>query len=268
MKKSILLILTTLFFIANLPAQDCGYMKYYPLVELASKNYSNKKYKDAEKQLKLAFTKTNYPLGSDLHLALLVAQKRKDVEWAEQIAIKLAKGGVPLRYFRKFKNFKWYEKFRNNFKKYSDYYKENYNSELREELLSLLKRDKEYNSKYHEWRTRQVEMTLQEMIDETSQILFDFKTLTEKYGFPNERLMGFNYIRRKNNVEHYKMDVLMVHIYQRGVLLFENEIHDIVCNGGLHPNYEKILKEIRGFGDSTGIEQEMKARYAKYRGAE
>jgi hypothetical protein len=95
MKKSILLILTILFLMAKSFAQDCEYKEYYPLVDAATKDYSDKKYKEAEKKLKLAFTKTEFPLGQDLHLALLVAQKRKDSEWAEQIAIKLAKGGVP-----------------------------------------------------------------------------------------------------------------------------------------------------------------------------
>ena len=45
---------------------------------------------------------------------------------------------------------------------------------------------------------------------------------------------------------------------------FENEIPYIVCNGGLHPKWIDTLKKIRGFGNSTGIEQEMKARYKKF----
>jgi hypothetical protein len=252
----------------NLSAQECEYTKYYPLVNSATKDFANKQYKEAERKLKLAFTKTEFPLGKDLELALLVAQKRKDSKWSEHIAIKLAKGGVPSRYFVRFKNFKWYEKFSANFKNYSDHYKENYNSELRQELLSLLNLDKEFNSKYHKWRTREIEMTLQELIDGASQISSDFKKLTDKYGFPDEHIMGFNYVHRKNNVEYYQVGVLLVHIYQRGELIFKDKIHDIVCQGGLHPNYEEILKGIRGFGDSTGIEQEMKVRYTKYRGTE
>lgn len=249
-----------------LSAQECEYAEYYPLVDSATKDYANRIYKEAERKLKLAFAKTEFPLGKDLNLAMLVAQNLKDAEWAEQIAVKLAKGGVPLRYFVKFKTFNWYEKFSADFKNYSEYYKENYNSELRQELLSLLNRDKDFNSKFHEWRTHEIEMSLQELIDGASQISSDFKKLTDKYGFPNERKLGFNYVRRKNKVEHYQVDVLIVHIYQRGELIFKDEILDIVCQGGLHPNYEEILKGIRGFGDSTGIEKEMKTRYAKYRG--
>lgn len=266
--KKISLILTLFILMINLSAQKCGYTEYYPLVNSATKYYANKEYKDAERNLKLAFTKTEFPLGKDLNLAMLVAQKRKDAKWAEQIAVKLAKGGVPLRYFVKYKSFNWFDRFDADFKNYSDYYNENYKPELRDELISLLERDKKFNSKYHKWRTKEIEMTLQELIDGASEILSDFKKLTDKYCFPSERLMGYNYVRRKNNVEYYKSGVLIVHIYQRGVLLFKDGIHEIVCEGGLHPNYEAILKKTRGFGDSTGIEQEMKARYKEYRGTE
>ena len=268
MKKLILLILTILFFVVNLFAQNCEYTEYYPIVELARENYSDKKYKEAEKNLKIAFTKTEHPFGADLHFALAVAQKQKNNEWAEQIAIHLAKGGVPLRYFRYHKKYEWYDKFNADFKTYLDYYKENYNQELRDNFLSLLNRDKEFNSKYHDWRTREIELTLDELINGASEIISDFNQMTDKYGFPNEKLMGYHYVHRKNSIEHYRSEALIIHINQRGVLVFENEIDKIVCDGGLHPNYEQTLKKIRGFGNSTGVEQEMKVRYAKYRGTE
>ena len=268
MKKLILLILTILFFVVNLFAQNCEYTEYYPIVELARENYSDKKYKEAEKNLKIAFTKTEHPFGADLHFALAVAQKQKNNEWAEQIAIHLAKGGVPLRYFRYHKKYEWYDKFNAGFKTYLDYYKENYNQELRDNFLSLLNRDKEFNSKYHDWRTREIELTLDELINGASEIISDFNQMTDKYGFPNEKLMGYHYVHRKNSIEHYRSEALIIHINQRGVLVFENEIDKIVCDGGLHPNYEQTLKKIRGFGNSTGVEQEMKVRYAKYRGTE
>lgn len=268
MKKHILLILITLTFTAKLIAQDCEYTEYYPLVELARKNYSDKNYEDAEKNLTIAFAKTEHPFGADLHFALAVAQKQKNNKWAEQIAIQLAKGGVPLHYFRYHRKYEWYNEFSANFKTYSDYYEKNYNQELRDNFLSLLNRDKEFNNKCHDWRTREIELTLDELINGAAEIISDFEQMTDKYGFPNEKLMGYHYVLRKNSIEHYNSEVLIIHIYQRGVLVFENEIDKIVCDGGLHPNYEQTLKKIRGFGNSTGVEQEMKARYAKYRGTE
>ena len=264
----IALLFTFLILTTNLYAQDCEYAEYYSLIDSALKNYKDKDFKKAQIKLKLAFTKTDFPHGEDLNLALLVAQKRKDAEWAEQISIKLAKGGVPLRYFGKLKTFKWHEKFKNDFKIYSDYYIENYKPELRERLNSLLKLDIETNLKYHEWRTREIEMSLQELIVEATRILTDFQKITDEYGFPNERLMGYNYVRRKNTVERFNVEVLLIHIYGRGVLVFQDDIHEIGCKGGLNPKYNEAIITMRGFGNSTGVEQEMKARYKMYRPAD
>ena len=66
-------------------------------------------YKEASKEFKLAFSKTTFPLGFDLDLALVTANKTKDNLWAGLIAEKLAKGGVPLRYFVKYKKKEWYK---------------------------------------------------------------------------------------------------------------------------------------------------------------
>ncbi len=266
MRKSTLLVLTILIFMTKSVAQDCEYADYYPLFELARKNYSEKEYKEAERNIKLAFEKTSFPLGEGLHLALQIAQKQNDSEWAEQLAIKLAKGGVPLPYFRYMRKYDWYDDFAADFENYAQFYKENFNPKLREELLDIISRDKAFNKKFHEWRTRKIELTIDELIEGASSIISDFKKLTDEYGFPNERLTGYNYVRRTDRIEYFHTDVLMVHTYQRGVLMFENEIHDIVCEGGLHPNYEEILSKTRGRGNSTGVEQEMKARFKEFRG--
>ena len=77
--------------------------------------------------------------------------------------------------------------------------------------------------------------------------------------------MGYNYVPRKNNIEPYDVLALLVHIYQRGVLILQDDIPSIICNGGLHPGSEETLKRVRGFGNSTGVAQEMQARYAKHR---
>lgn len=268
MTKHILLVLIILISTIKSIGQDCGYIEYYPLFELATKNYSDKDYKEAERNIKLAFDKTEFPLGEGLHLALMIAQQQNDPEWAEQISIKLAKGGVPLRYFRYLKKYDWHDKFSTDFEMYSNYYNENFKPELREKLISLINRDKKFNSKFHDWRTRKIELTLDELIKEASEIISDFKELTDQYGFPNELLTGYNYVRRTDRIEYFHTDALIIHIYQRGVIIFEDKIREIVCDGGLHPNYEETLKKIRGFGNSTGVEQEMKIRYEKYRGNE
>jgi len=264
--KKIIVILSLIISIQYLFSQECKYTEYYPLVSAATKDYNNKKYKEAENKLKLAFSKIDFPLGKDLNLALLIAQKNKNSEWSEQIAIQLAKGGVPFRYFVKLKSYKWFDKFESDFQNYSDYYNENFKPELREELLSLIKLDKDFNNKYHEWREKKIEMSIEELIDGAYEVLSEFNKLTDKYGFPNEKLMGYNYFIGRNSVENYEIGVLLIHTYQRGVIIFKDDLRKIICEGGLHPSYEETLNKTRGFGDSTGIEQEMEKRYAKYRG--
>ena len=229
---------------------------------------SKQDFKEANQKFKLAFSETDFPHGHDLSFALISAINSKDNNWAGTIAKKMAKGGIPLRYFGKYKKEKWYKEFSSEFEKHSTYYNDSLNTVLRDKLLSLLEKDREFNSKYHEWRTRKTELTLQELINGATEILVEFNAITEEYGFPNERVMGYNYIRRKNAVESFPIEALIVHIYQRGVLIYENEIPNIICNGGLHPQWIETLKKIRGFGDSTGIEQEMKARYEKFRGTD
>ncbi len=247
----------------NLSAQECEYSEYYDLSAIATKNYSDKKYKEAEENLKLAFSKTEFPLGKDLELALSVAQKRKNSEWANEISIYLAKGGVPLRYFEKLKSFKWHGKFKEEYKTYSDYYNENYKPELREKLNLLIDRDAIFTQKLMDWNYGTINLTAENASQEANAILSELKTLTEKYGFPSEQIMGYNYVRRLNRVENYKIGALMIHLYKYGELVYEKEIPNIICNGILHPNYQQTLKKSRGFGNSTGIEQEMKARFEK-----
>ncbi|MGB5317318.1 MAG: hypothetical protein WBN56_15065 [Robiginitalea sp.] len=62
---------------------------------------------------------------------------------------------------------------------------------------------------------------------------------------------------------------LVAHIYQMGERsIIEDEIHSIVCNGGMHPVYELTLEKIHGYGNNIGVEEEMKARYKVHRGKE
>lgn len=99
-----IIFLILIFFVAmTIPAQECEYTEYYPLVKAAADDYSDKNYKDADKKLKLAFTKTNFPHGEDLDLALKVAQKRKDAEWARD-SNQISKRRSSVKIFRKTKN--------------------------------------------------------------------------------------------------------------------------------------------------------------------
>jgi len=258
-------ILFFIYFTLYTSAQKCEYEEYFRFTDLAKKAFNTENFKDARKSFKLAFKETIFPLGHDLSYALIAANETKDYEWAGQIAKKLAQGGVPLRYFIRYKKKKWHKEFKSSFNSYNAYYEECFDQEMKKRLLQIEQNDFEFTTKYHDWRARKIELQIQELIDGATKIVVDFKSFKEKYGFPNEREMGYNYIHIKNRIEPYKTDVLMVHIYQMGTPIFRNNIHDFACEGSLHTNFEEVIEKIQGFGDSTGIEQEMRARYKKFR---
>lgn len=264
----ILPILTFLFLTLYTSGQKCEYAEYFRLTDLAKIDCNKQNFKEAVRNFKLAFKETEFILGHDLSYALIAANEIKDNQWAGQIAKKLAEGGIPLRYFSKFKKKKWYKEFEVAFQNYAEYYEECLNKEMRNRFLEISQNDFEFTNKYHDWRERKIEIPIQELIDGATKILMDFKNFNEKYGFPNEQEMGYNYVRRKNRIEPYKVDVLLIHIYQMGTPIFKDDIHNFVCKGSLHTSFEKTIERIQGFGDSTGIEQEMKARYKKFRGTE
>lgn len=248
--------------------QNCQYAEYFRLTDLAKNDCKKENFKKSKRNFQLAFEKVEFPLGHDLSYALFTADKLKDDQWAGHIAKSLAKGGIPLRYFAKFKKKKWYKKFESEFQNFTEHFKKHFDVEMKNRFLMISQDDYEFNNQFHEWRERKIELTLQELIDGATKIISDFENFNDKYGFPNEQQMGYNYDRRKNSIEPYKVGVLMIHIYQRGTLIFKDDVHNLVCEGALHPNYEEALKGIRGFGNSTGIEQEMEARYTYYRGSE
>ncbi|WP_143815194.1 hypothetical protein [Maribacter sedimenticola] len=259
-------LLIFLWVILNSFGQQCEYQEYFLLTDLAKDQTSKKDYKAAKNNFKQAFSKTSFPLGHDLSYALYVADETNDDEWALLIAKQLAKGGIPLRYFVKFKKRKWYKRFVSEFHSLNQYYEENFNLEIRVRFLELSKKDADFTEKYHSWRVREIELTKEELINDATERLNDFKEFNQKYGFPNEQTMGYNYNRRLNRIEPYPVGAMMIHIYQMGVLLYQDSIPNFVCTGGLHPSYKKNLKTIRGFGNSTGVKQEIEARFAKFRG--
>ncbi|MDO5968595.1 hypothetical protein Q4Q35_02135 [Flavivirga aquimarina] len=249
----------------NLSSQECEYEEYYQIVDLARKEYSKQNYKEASKNFKLAFTKINFPLGIDLALSLFSANKIKDDLWAGVIAEKLAKGGIPLRYFFKYKKKSWYQKFNSEFEKYNEYYYQNFDTELKVKYFSLIERDAIFTRKTMDWYYGTIEIKAVDAIKEAKAIISELKQLTEKYGFPSEHNMGYNYTRRLNRVGNYThIHALMIHIYKYGERVYENEIPNFICNGVLRPNFQQTLKQSMGFGHNMGIEHEMKVREKMY----
>lgn len=239
-------IILALLFNFNLFAQECKYKEYFTIIDIAHKEYLAKDYKNCENNLKLAFSKVDFPLGKDLNIALNVCQLRKNEKWAEEISVQLAKGGVPLRYFEKLNSYKWFSNFKNNFPTYTEHYNKNFKPELRQELNLLIEKDKKFNERWHSFRTGDIEMTLQGLIDGSYEILNQFNKIIENYGFPFEKLIGYNYDVRRNTVEIFCTNCLLNHITGRGVKVFTFlKLEEISCNGGLQTNFIESTKNLK-----------------------
>ncbi len=246
-------------------SQDCAYAKYDSLVNIARGNFKDKKSVEGLRHLRLAFETSNFPRGEDLSYALYKARESKDDNFAIELAEKLSMGGIPKRFFFQFKKEKWFPNFDQNFQYYAKFYQDNFNHKLRKELLLLLDKDSKYNEKYHKWRAHEIEVNFDDLIYDAKEVLTDFEKIIIEYGFPSEKLTGYNYIKRTNKVAKYNIDVLMIHMYQRGVRLFENSIADLICSGALPSGFKTTIDKIYGFSSCYGIENEMKARYKKFR---
>ena len=79
----ILTFIGILLLTINSSAQDCQYEYYFHLTDLAKEQVSKKKFKEAKRSFKEAFSNIEFPLGHDLSFALYVADQTKDNEWTE-----------------------------------------------------------------------------------------------------------------------------------------------------------------------------------------
>lgn len=251
------------FFFLYSHAQECTRDNYEAVTGKAQKEYNSKNYKNARKYFKEAFSLDIFPAGNDLKTALSTAVLLKDKEWEYSLCCSLAKGGIPLHYFHKFRKEKWYEKFKTDFVSYSKHYDENFNPELRQKLLEVRQHDEKHNSLLHSLREGNKEITYNELVTSANKLINNFKVLCDTYGFPTEEKMGYYFF--KNKISDYPTGVLLIHIYQNGVLLYHDNLHTLYCEGAINGRYKEILSHIQGFGNSTGVEQEIYARFKKYR---
>ena len=245
-------------------SQDCTYKTYYELVGEAKSAHYKQDYIIAKKKFKKAFSTVEFPLGHDLSYALIAADQTKDSKWAKEIAIKLAKGGVPIRYFAKLNKFDWYKQFKSDFKNYKTYYSENFNLKLKQKWIALILLDREINNRFHEFREAKIQMTVEEMITDALSVSSEFHEIINKHGFPGEQEMGYLYIKGKNRIENYPSPVLVRHIYQRGETMFDNEISNFVCQGKLR-DQSVMSKELIGFYYGLGLEQVMKLLHERFK---
>ncbi|MEJ6791634.1 MAG: hypothetical protein QNK89_02555 [Lacinutrix sp.] len=158
----------------------------------------------------------------------------------------------------------WYKDFKLNFNNYIVYYKENFNQELKDRWISLILKDKFFNwERCHAYREGRIKITIEELVTEASEISKEFENIIERYGFPHEHQMGYLYIQGQNRVSDYRMDVVIIHIYQRGETIYENDIDKFVCDGNLRSN-KNITKESIGFWYGIGLKNVMTKFYNRY----
>ena len=262
-KKIFLFLIFNLISIELVSSQDCNYENYNKRIELARKECDSENFKEANKLYKIAFDTTDFPFGTDLVNAFKVAEKTKDEIWMEQIAIKLAKGGVPLKYFKFYDKYKWYKTFHGQFPEYQNYFNENFDLEFRKTLINVAKLDTETNKHFHEWRTRKEEHSVDTLVAEMTNVSIEFQKMIAEFGFPTEKKIGYYF--NKGAINELPTFTLFVHIYQRGELLYKERLNEFVCTGSLTTSQAKQLESTRGIGNSTGIVQEMEARSRKFR---
>ena len=200
--------------------------------------------------------------------ALNLAIKTKDPDMIHDMAVRLAKGGIPMRYFRRFKAHKWFPDFEKRFSIYDSIYKNTYNLGYKERLIHLMSYDSDFNKRYHQWRSGKIDMTLKEMIFEAQYISKEFESLINEFGLPIEKEIGYFYDRKYKKVTNFPVAALIIHIHQLGKLVINpDQIYSLVCHGTLNSEYKDIIPKVRGFGGgNVSIEEEMTIRYSKYKG--
>ncbi|MFK8104056.1 MAG: hypothetical protein AB8G15_16095 [Saprospiraceae bacterium] len=262
--KYINAIIVLILSISQLPSQTpCRYSEYDDLILSALDNTVLKKYEEANEAYGTAFLEVAVPFSVDLLAALEVAKIVKDSVRLNEIAILLAKGGIPLAFFEDFRDYGWYPYFKSQFEFYRHYHESHFDLSLKTKLLALRKQDSIFNHTWHEWKRGEKEMSLAELIVGAKAVTEGFEELVTRYGFPCEKRMGYYY--QNKEVTKFPVLVILIHIYQRGVLLYKESLSNFVCYGDLSFGEEIELESFRGFGNSTGVEQEMRVRYEKFK---
>lgn len=252
-----------LFCIVSLAScQECRCERYFYWTGSASNAWDEGKTSEAVKRYRYALKETCFPFGVDLDRALGVAIHDRDSSLAMAIAIQLARGGVPQIYFDKVQLGQWLPRFTEEFAKSQEVYEQAFNLEMRCEFLAVIVMDSIFNSQYHQWRTGSMEISKDDLISGAKAISDRFIALVRKFGFPCEEKMGYYSVN--GQIMSFPILPLLMHIYQRGELLYHDHLYHIVCDGKLRLTDQAVLDHCRGFTDGGGVDEEMEARYRKY----
>lgn len=253
-----------LFLSMTLAGQtDCAYETYHYYVSKAQFFHSDGDMLQASKYYEKAFLSVGHPFGIHLDGALKNAVELNNDTLALKYASHLAKGGIPKGYFDKFSHQAWYAIFIDSFSEFRAYFKQNYNIQLRRDILELRHTDSLFNVKYHSWRKNEIELSFEELVSGAENTFAMFKSMIQSHGFPSEQNAGYHL--RDNAIGLFPVTIVMHHLFQRGERVFYDQLGELSCNGYILPIEEASLTGVRGFGKSTGIKDEMLIRWNKYR---
>jgi hypothetical protein len=243
-------------------AQDCAYGMYKWDISEARTAYQQADYSRANQLFKKAFDAVPTPFDTDMAKAVESAHSMRNSEWLKELSVKLAQGGIPLSYFKRFSEYDWYEQFKASYPQYRKAFETRCNLELREEIFAVRELDSTFNVEYHRWRRGEIELTLEELIEGAKQILDRFNAMVEVHGFPGNYNMGYNL--ENGEVAPFPIEIVMVHLRQFGERLYTvDEFDQWLCHGVV-PDYLPFhLDETKGWTDFAGIEKEMQLRYER-----
>ncbi len=241
--------------------KDCLYDDYWYYVGKANIAVHEGNYHEAVDSYEKAFETNLFKHSIDLHNAILAFNEIGNYEMSMSLAIELAKGGAESDYFIQYEAYPWYSQFIEDFDAYQNSFDSSFNSEYRRRLLSLGTQDSIINARYHAFRKGELEISLEKLIVDATSIKDSFINLVKEYDFPSEENIG--YMTSGFNTQRLPVMIILHHTYQRGDLLFLSDMNKVVCDGKLRPTDHTLLNNIRGFGDSTGIENEMRLRYKR-----
>lgn len=90
---------------------SCMYEDYIYFTDRASIEYREGDVTASLKHWKEAMNTGLFPKGRHVAMALQCAVNADDGDWSKSLAFQLAKGGVPLAYFERYKDEGWYADF-------------------------------------------------------------------------------------------------------------------------------------------------------------
>ena len=241
---------------------SCEYENYFYYTTSAFKENGDGNTSKAIELFEKAFNSVDHPLGYDLGVCLNQSVELKDNIRSLKYASTLAKGGVKMDYFLQFEHEPWFKEFQENYDTYRNHFRSHYQTELRQKLIHLRHQDSLYNVDYHNWRKGKISLSYEQLLSGAEAIRDSLVSIIKTHGFPHEKNSGF--YSDGESIGQFPLGIVIHHLFQLGDRSLHKSLDKISCNGSLRPVEITSLKGVQGFGDSTGIADEMTIRWERY----